>query len=426
MFDTISTYRNDIRASIPPGLDDMKPGLLMATELSVIDISEVSGYDRVVVLRAHQRMASYYQAAIYRDMASIHDVMIDDHGYSHHEAFDGAESEIRAALSLTRRATETELVFALELHQRLPRLAAKLSSGQIDVRKAKIMELYTMHLTGASANAVVDEIYDEASTLTTGQLTARLRKLCIDTTPEESNELYNDAVANRRIWVSPTEAGTANFFGYDLPPDRVTAISNRIHEIAKSMRGDNEVRSMDQLRADVMLDILEGTTNVHGDGAVVDIRVDLDTLADLSENSGDLAGYGPVIADIARQVAEVQHKAEWRVVVTDPDSGEPVHVGITKRRPSVSQRRLLEARDTTCIFPGCRMPAASSDIDHRIPFAEGGHTETCCLAPLCRHDHCIRHANGWSYERLEEGGYRWTSKLGHTYITNSADRSRAP
>ena len=44
----------------------------------------------------------------------------------------------------------------------------------------------------------------------------------------------------------------------------------------------------------------------------VDLRVDLDTLNELNDHPGDLAGYGPVIADIARQVAEHETKAEWR------------------------------------------------------------------------------------------------------------------
>ncbi|MCZ6455928.1 MAG: hypothetical protein O6650_01630 [Actinobacteria bacterium] len=35
--------------------------------------------------------------------------------------------------------------------------------------------------------------------------------------------------------------------------------------------------------------------------AMVDIRVDLETLTGLTENPGELAGFGPVIADIARR-----------------------------------------------------------------------------------------------------------------------------
>ena len=69
---------------------------------------------------------------------------------------------------------------------------------------------------------------------------------------------------------------------------------------------------MDQLRADVYLDLLLGA-DTNGKGGVVDIHVDLETLAGLSETPGELAGYGPVIADIARQTTNKQTKAKTNV-----------------------------------------------------------------------------------------------------------------
>ncbi|RLA50218.1 MAG: hypothetical protein DRQ98_13145 [Gammaproteobacteria bacterium] len=50
--------------TIPARLDVMAPGPVMGAFLSSVDVSRLSGYDQVVVLRAHQRMASFYQAAV--------------------------------------------------------------------------------------------------------------------------------------------------------------------------------------------------------------------------------------------------------------------------------------------------------------------------------------------------------------------------
>jgi len=44
---------------VPPGLDEIPPGPELAAVLSVIDVRRISGYDRVVVLRAHQRLVSH-------------------------------------------------------------------------------------------------------------------------------------------------------------------------------------------------------------------------------------------------------------------------------------------------------------------------------------------------------------------------------
>ncbi len=174
---------------------------------------------------------------------------------------------------------------------------------------------------------------------------------------------------------------------------------------------------MDQLRADVFLDLLEGTRHKTRSSGAVHLTVDLDTLAGLTDHPGELNGFGPVIADIARNVADHQPDAQWRYIVTDTATGEPLHTGTTRRRPTASQRRTVEAQDQTCVFPGCRMPAADCDLDHRTSWAEGGATIPGNLGPLCRPDHRLKHA-GWTLERLTQGKYRWTSRLGHTYTTS--------
>ncbi|MBT8217634.1 MAG: HNH endonuclease, partial [Acidimicrobiia bacterium] len=69
-----------------------------------------------------------------------------------------------------------------------------------------------------------------------------------------------------------------------------------------------------------------------------------------------------------------------------------------------------------CVFPGCRMPATTCDLDHTTPHSQGGPTTPTNLAPLCRHDHRIKHT-GWTYHPQEDGTYHWTSRLGATYKT---------
>ena len=264
---------------------------------------------------------------------------------------------------------------------------------------------------------------DEAGGLTTGQLATRIRRVWIAADPVEAGDRYQRAVADRRMICEPTGSGTAHLLALDLPPHRVAAAAGRINRLARRLRaGGGERRTMDQLRADVFLDLLAGTSRAghsraSGEG-VVDIRVDLDTLARLSESPGDLAGCGPVVADIARQVAAEDTGAEWRFTITHPDTGRVVHNGTTRRRPTSRQRRHVEARNPTCVFPGCRMPAAGCDLDHQVPYSEGGPTAVANFAPLCRHDHRVRHAADWTYRVLPNDDHRWTSRLGHTYTTS--------
>jgi hypothetical protein len=409
---------------IPGGLADMEPGPVMGALLSSIKVSEVSGHDQVIVLAAHDRMASHHAAGRYRAMAAVHTTMLNFDGYPQRweDAADSASAEVRAALHLTRRTSDNELALALALHRRLPRLAEMLETGSLDVRRARTIDSATIHLTDAQAQAVVDEIAGGVSELTTGQLRARIQKLCIEVDPDDAHDRYERSVADRRIVMEATENGTANLLGMDLPPNTAAATRRFIHSTAMNLHVKGESRTMDQLRADVYMDLLQGIVPTGcgepsmGTTGGVEIVCDLTTLLELDDRPGELSGYGPVIADIARQIARTQLDADWRYTIVD-DTGQPIHVGTTSRRPTATQKRRIRARYRTCVFPGCRMPSIVCDIDHSVAVADGGETCDCNLAPLCRHDHCIKHANGWTYKVRADNRIQWTSPLGHTYTT---------
>jgi hypothetical protein len=405
---------------IPRDLDTLPPGPFLAGFLSTIDVSKVSGYDQIVVLRAHQRMASFYQAATYQDMAAVNTSMLVHDGYRQPdvEAAGMAAAEVRVALSLTRHAADVEMQFALELHRRIPRLFDMLASGVVDVKRAKVIERGTSHLSDSTAQAVVDGIADVAPSLTTGELRARLKTLCIEIDPDETKRRYESAIANRRIVVEAADIGTANLYAFDLPAGDAVAIGNRIHAAALSLHGTaDESRTMDQLRADILVDYLNGIgTDWAQQRGSVDVSVTMESLLGLSEEPGDLAGFGPVIADVARRIVE-DGNGELRVAVYDEANGDPTHVVTPTRQPTAQQRSRVQTRDRTCVFPGCRMPSRQCDIDHTVPVADGGVTCDCNLAPLCRHDHCIKHQHGWTYQKLPDGKWQWTTRLGHTYTT---------
>ena len=401
--------------TIPDGLDAVAPGPVLGTYLASIDVHRLCGFDRVVVLRAHQRMVSHYQAKLYEDMVAVRDEFTDQ-GCDPDNAVVDAAAEIRCALHLTKRAADGELSFALDLAQRLPRVFRMLSEGLIDYRRARVIDYGTSHLSVAGAHSVVERVAEAAVAMTTGQLTARIRQLCIEADPHDAKDRYERAVEDRRVITESTIDGTANLLGLDLAPDRVAGISRRINTIAKSLCRAGESRTMDQLRADVYLDLLDGTDHNTSGRAVIHLTADLDTLVGLTEHPGDLNGFTPVISDIARQVAADHRDGEWRYTITDTKTGQHLCDGVTKRRPSASQRRHIETRDRTCVFPGCRMPSPDCDIDHTIAFAEGGATCPCNNAPACRGDHRLKD-RGWTYVRLRGGRYQWTSPLGHKYTT---------
>jgi hypothetical protein len=408
------------RPGIPAGLETLEPGPALGNILSTIDVSSVSGPARVAVLQAHQRQASHYEAAVYTDMTAISDYMEQDLSDDLPDAVEAAAHEIRAALRLTRRTAETQLGLAQDFRHRLHAVGKALARGDIDGRRARTVAYGTAHLSDNAAGEVADRIIERAPQLTTGQLAAVIRQLCFTVDPEESKSRYEQALEDRRVYREATEAGTANLMILNVAPDRAAEASNLINQIALDLKTADETRTLDQIRADVALDLLSGRANGPATGkGTIDIHVDLTTLTELSDTPGNLAGYGPVVADIARQVTEHQQQAEWRYTITDPETGMVVDNGITtKRRANTEQTRHVHARNRTCVSPGCRMPATTCDLDHTKPYDQTGHTTTSELAPLCRHDHCMRHKYGWTYTPIPGGDYLWTSRLGLSYTTS--------
>jgi hypothetical protein len=170
---------------IPAGLADLEPGPILAALLSSIDVTEISGHDQVLVLGAHDRMASHHAAGRYRAMAAVHTTMLNVDGYPQRfeDAADSASAEVRAALRLTRRTSDNKVALDLALHRRLPRLAEMLEKGSLDVRRARTIDSATIHLTDALAESVVDEIADVAPDLASGQLRTRIQSCASTSTP---------------------------------------------------------------------------------------------------------------------------------------------------------------------------------------------------------------------------------------------------
>jgi hypothetical protein len=401
---------------IPGGLAEMAPGPRLAAILASIDRDRISGYERVVLLRARARQIAHDQAEFYADIDSIHEAegkVVPGEWTS--DVTEMVASEIRAALTLTRRSADFHLGLASDLIRHLPQVGQALREGRIDLAKARVIVEETSHLESANAQRVADAALERAASQTTGQLGARLRRLVILLDPDAAKTRYDEALEDRRVTSSPNADGTANLHGLNLPAHRVGAATRRINRLAQAAKSADDPRTMDQIRADVLMDLLQGKKASQTRGALgtVDIQVDLTTLAGLAEEPGELRGFGPVIADIARQVTEEQPDSEWRYTITD-DEGQVVHNGTTRRRPTVAQARQVEARNPTCVFPGCRMPASACDLDHNQAWSAGGPTDVENLAPLCRHDHVIRH-RGWAIKQPRPGSFQWTSPLGHRY-----------
>jgi Domain of unknown function (DUF222) len=413
---------SDDDQGLPADLESIPPSLLLAVILSSVDRDRLSGFDRVRLLKADARMAAHFQARVYADIQSVSDAVSElDHldNPDPQVVFEAASSEVQAALNLTRRSADIQVDLAYQLKERLPRVWQALEGGLIDLVRARILSDLTLPLPEELAREVTETAMERAPGLTTGQLRAHLGRLIITIDPAAAQERYEQKLVERRVFSEQGEDGTANLTGLNLPPAETNRAMRRINRLARALKAKGDPRRIDQIRADIYLDLLTGKTQNLGSGGdrgVVDIRVDMTTLAGMDEKPGEIPGWGPVIADVARQIVDEASDAEWRITPVD-ENGQPVGVTTTQRRPTTSQRRQVEARNPTCVFPGCRFDSVQCDLNHEVPWAEAHRTTIRELGPLCRHHHVQHHQHGWKLNQIRPGIYEWTSPLGHTYTT---------
>jgi hypothetical protein len=188
--------------------------------------------------------------------------------------------------------------------------------------------------------------------------------------------------------------------------------------------------------------------------ALVTITIPWATLQGRSELAGEVDGFGVLDGDEARELAAAaaRHpKTRWCVTALNPDGTAAAHGCLPGRRgppdlltvlktpllpiargpcehgrsevgyhPSRKLAHLIRARSARCTAPGCGRPAARCDLDHTHAWDEGGRTCECNLAPLCRHHHRCKQAEGWRLDQPEPGVLVWRTPSGRTYATGPA------
>ncbi|WP_216699007.1 HNH endonuclease signature motif containing protein, partial [Arthrobacter sp. Br18] len=202
------------------------------------------------------------------------------------------------------------------------------------------------------------------------------------------------AAADRRLELIPDRDGMCWLSAY-LPAVTASGVFGRVTDLARAVQGPEEARTLTQLRADVLMDLLttpapntgsESGAGVSGgpgysgrgiSGAEVLVTMDVQTLLGFTDNPAQLEGYGPLSPASARELAAISRHFTPLLVGGETNA---LAMGRTARLPSTLLRRWLRYRDETCRFPGCNRAAAHCEIDHSVPWSRAGTTDHDNLA----------------------------------------------
>lgn len=279
LVESFSVKTSDGEDSTYAELRAIPPGLLVAGAVSTFEGHQRQGADRVRYLQALARQVAHYQALFYAAVAEVGDAVVELLGAGYEDAHAFASDEIGAALTWTRRAADLHLGVARDLIDRLPDVWAALRAGTIDLPKARVICDHTSGLQDEVAREVAALALEQATECTPSQLRGRVKRLAIESDTAAAENEYAQAVEERRVWVDANPDGTATLLALNVPADRANAALDRVDRLARLVAEGGDERTMDQIRADVTLDLLEGRHLDYDRGVgrgVIDIRVDLE------------------------------------------------------------------------------------------------------------------------------------------------------
>lgn len=362
-------------------------------------------------------------------------------------ALESTKAEFGPLLGMGDQLIESNLDLVEALTAYFPRMWAQGLAGRMDLGRANVPVTYLLRIADpddrrAYAESVEDFLGSQDDPdaglhpvryLNLQQACWRRARRYPQVTKQQS---FKEAFAKRRVRLRSDEDGMSSLV-CTTRVDKGMQADYRLTLIAKKRaEADGEERTIEQLRADTLIDLILGRVSVAAGDAdledgetaegvpvddplewrdigkfarpIVNVTVPITTLMGLSDTPGMLSGT-QIPPDLARSIAADQNSV-WYRLLTDP-AGRFVELSTSAYAPTEAQWRWVVAENPQCVWPMCRRPATMVDLDHREPFPAGP-TSTANLQPLCEHHHKVKHSQGFRVVREADGSYTWTSRFG--------------
>jgi HNH endonuclease len=341
-------------------------------------------------------------------------------GYVEHVGGDGTPDveeltteSLGAAFGITTYAALQLVADALDLAYRLPRVWARVQALEVPAWRARRIAQKTAALTAEQAALVDAEVAPRAHKIGPVVLERVVAEVAAldDPAQQEADEVVDERHWRVRLFHGPM-TGSGRWVGtstLEITGDTgdLTDLFHQLNDAAVKAGGDEPI---DVRRARAVRVI---ANRGRGDRPA---RTRLYLHADLADletvGVGSVERLGPL--SIARIKEWVGHTAVTVVPVIRMDRTDAV----VQHDPPQWMRELVILRDARCVFPWCHTDARSCDLDHVVPYDEGGPTSPENLAPLCRRHHRAKTKRRWRYRRLPDGGYLWAGPQQREYLVD--------
>ncbi|MCW2543707.1 MAG: putative endonuclease [Frankiales bacterium] len=362
-----------------------------------------------------------------------------------------AADEIGLALGVGFKTAQTILAESLGVAG-LPGMLEAVHAGMLSQRHALAVwrtldEVPT--LSGEHRRAIAMIVLARLVAQTPRELTQLTRRLIL-TIDLAAAQARQDAAAGKRnvlLWPVADGQGVLHSRG---PLERLAAVKASLRKwLLDNPKDADDPRTESEREFDLFVALLTGGAEAGTWQAA--IVVPFSTAVGGELELAEIPGLGPILPSTARDLLA---DADWSqvgvdqdgvvIAVSDPipapkaeapkptsrsrESWElslaqlmstppkqrlmPEQLGIEGYVTSARLRRYLQARDRTCVFPGCHRRI--TDVDHRIPWPLGP-TAHHNLQLLCRHHHRGKQAV-FTVELTHDGDYLWTTRGGWQFL----------
>ena len=440
--ETVGAWTSELSAAVAAATDEGPEGPEEAGAGSGLDPAGL--VDAIRALEELSCVVSAAQAALSAELDTQTRVARAAAGVPAAVQGRGIGHQVAHARRVSPHRGARHLGLAVIVQRELPHTWAAWRAGRITEWKATVIARETACLSLADRLAVDAEIAADPCRLQERgerELAGLVRAAAEQADPAAAVARRRNAEADRHASIRPAP-DTMVWFTALLPVKAGVALWATLTRAADAARAAGDPRTRGQVITDTLVDTVTthaaptSSTSWHGqptspstDAAVgPGVRLGLvmtdAALFGTSEDPAHLEGYGPIPAELAREItAEALTEGEkvWvRRLYTHPATGELAAAETRSRRFRASLARFIRLRDRICRTPWC--DAAIRHVDHAVDHGLGGATSRDNGQGMCEACNYAKQAPGWSAGPVlagSEDGHtlRTTLPTGHSYTT---------
>ena len=379
----------------------------MAARLARLD-GAASDAERIDRIRRLEELKNAAAAAQARETAAFADSQTATTGRDRYRR--GMTSQVALARRVSPFKAGQYVGWSQILVAELPHTFAELAAGRVTEWRAMLVARETAWLSREHRAVVDAELAPLLEKLGDRRTEAEAKKIAYRLDPHGYVDRIRNAAKDRRVSVRPAPDVMARLNAL-LPVAQGVAAYAALNRHADSLISQGDPRSRGQIMADTLVERLTGQASAVDVPIEISLVMNADALLAEGDEPAHLDGYGPIPAQIARDIVgkPSEQTPMWiRRLFTRPRSSELAAMESRRRTFTGNQRRFVIARDQYCRTPYCEAPIRH--IDHITPAEHGGPTSVDNAQGLCEACNYAKQAPGWRYQRESV-----TTPTGHTY-----------